>query len=188
MSTELKTPPARTLISLADALNWLKIESGDDDDTVERCIDIVHDEAETILGRAIESQVWLEYFDHFPGYEFKLTRGKVISVESIKYLDSDAVEQTWDTSNYEVDLKSIAGRIRPLPTKSFPSTATRYNAVTVEYTCGFPNMPKDILSGMYRHLTDVYDNRETLLHTKQKVVSVPRSVYWSYHRHRLNLV
>ena len=72
-----------------------------------------------------------------------LPTGPVQSVESIKYLDQDGDEQTWDDAEYRVDVSGMPARIVPVSLSSWPAALTTAGSVRVEFVAGFGD-PADI--------------------------------------------
>lgn len=92
--------------------------------------------------------------------------GPVQSIDSIKYLDSDGVEQTLDPALYRADTHSELARIFPSPgAGSWPATSQEPNAVTIEYTAGHDDVsgdyvPEEAKQAILLQVGTLYQNRQ----------------------------
>lgn len=132
------TSPAQALpISITEMKHALRL------DTVDAAGDA---EIEAIIGSATkqfenETSVRLVIateqlkLDRFPDV-IELRRSPIHSVLSIKYQDINDAEQTLSSTKYEVDSRSLTGRIVPVFGEIWPSTYETLDAVTVEFTAG----------------------------------------------------
>lgn len=139
MSAEQVTPPAVLAVPLQMAFDTLRLEG--DEATAMTPLITLRIKANTRAGehnsgRCFVHQGWQVTLDRF--YDsIRLERSPLASVESVRFYDTDGVEQTLDPSDYIVDLKSAPGFIVPAPDKAWPCTQVRINAVTVDYTVGY---------------------------------------------------
>lgn len=97
---------------------------------------------ESLTGLQIMPAVWELWMDAFPmDGQIELPRAPLSSVVSIKYLDQDLVEQTFDSANYSTEIPAgpfpSRGRVLLLPTVSWPSTGMQQSAVKVQYRAGY---------------------------------------------------
>lgn len=134
------TPPPYEAISLAETKSHLKI----DDDIVNYDSDIAGYIAaargwlEGYTGLSLIQQTFEMSIDAWPscGY-LELPRSPLISVDSIKYIDSNGAEQTWGAVNYQTDLVSVPGRIALAYAGNYPSSfRSDLNAWKVRFTAG----------------------------------------------------
>jgi uncharacterized phiE125 gp8 family phage protein len=102
--------------------------------------------------------------DRFPIGEFFLRRPRLISVTSIKYLDTNGTQQTLSTSNYSVDTKSEPGRLVPAYNLTWPDTRTDTNAIEIIYHAGYgttaDTVPFSIKQAIKITVANWYENRE----------------------------
>ena len=131
---------------------------------------------EDILRCSMMAQEWKLVLDGFP-CEIRLPRGPVATVDSIKYINNDGVQQTLASIHYQTDLLSDPPRIVPAYGEVWPSTRWQMNTVEVAYTAGVTD-PANVSDGrkllIKLYFATFYQNRETVLidHT---VVSVPHT-------------
>lgn len=87
--------------------------------------------------------------------------GKLQSVESVKYIDSNGVQQTLANTEYQVVGSELIGRILPAYGKSWPSCRQQPDAIEISYTCGFGNpidIPQSLKSWMIMYVGALLDN------------------------------
>ncbi len=91
----------------------------------------------------------------------------LISVESVKYLDSNGDEQTLDESSY---LVSDSAPCLITPVASWPETSKSGDSLRVEFTAGYSDpgssplaseaLPATVRVAMLMQIADMYENRE----------------------------
>jgi len=97
------------------------------------------------------------------GYEIYLPLPPLQTVDSIKYIDTDGVQQTLSAAQYIVDTVSEPARVTPAYGVTWPSTRNQINAVEVVFTCGFgalTEVPEAIKNWMLIRIGSLYENRE----------------------------
>lgn len=122
--------------------------------------------AEVHTRRALLTQTLEESFDRFPGWVMTLSKSRLQSVVSIKYTDTNGVEQTMDPSTYHVDAVSEPPRITPEFGLIWPYSRWELNAVRVRYVAGYGaavDVPAVIKHWMQLRLSTMEINRESLL-------------------------
>lgn len=92
---------------------------------------------EGYLGRALVTQKWRWAFDCFPARYIEVPLPPLISVESVKYVDTSGEVQTMSPSDYVADVALLQGRIRPAYGIVWPPTRAEELAVRVEFTAGY---------------------------------------------------
>lgn len=136
MTTRLITPPVAMAVSLEAARLAARADADEMDTEITTQVKAFTEEAEHYCGRAFIEQAWRVTLDSFPE-AVKLPHPPLISVEYVKFYDAQGVQQTLDPQDYQVDAASEPGYIVPAPGKAWPATATRINAVEVQYKCGY---------------------------------------------------
>lgn len=94
----LVTPPASTVVSLADLKAHLRVDGTDEDlliTTLEAAAVGYLDGWRGVLGRAILSQVWRQEFDGWGDLRLAMPD---VSAVAVTYLDKDGVEQPATTA------------------------------------------------------------------------------------------
>ncbi len=131
-----KISKATTLpVILADIKTHCAIDDGTTEDARLTALIWAADSfIESETNRAYVDQTWeLVCGGFLNGIE--LPKPPLVSVVSVKYFDSDNVEQTLSTNDYYVVIpETDYGYIEA--TNTFPTTFSRPDAVTIRFTCG----------------------------------------------------
>lgn len=95
----------------------------------------------------------------------ELLKPPVQSVTSVKYVDQDGVEQTWDSGNYAVDTESQPGRLLRGYGVSWPSVRREGVAAPVQitYVAGYGDreaVPEPYKQAMLLLIGHWYEHRE----------------------------
>ena len=136
MSLKLVTAPADEPVTLIEAKDHLKEETTANDAIISDAIVDARQWAEEYTGRQFVTATWEWFLDGFCP-SFRVPLPPLQSVTSIKYLDTAGAEQTLDAATYRVDAVSEPGRIALDYGKSWPSTYSVINAVTVRFAAGY---------------------------------------------------
>ncbi len=162
----LKTGPATTAISLAEAKAFLRVDSDYDDDDayITSLIGVATNVVEQFTRRRLITQTYNIYYDEFPPF-MDLQVGNVANVTHVKYYDTDNTLQTLDTSQYDVDIRVKPGRIYQAEDGNFPDTYERANSVEVEFVVGSAasDVEDAIKQAMYIVIGRYYENRQDVV-------------------------
>jgi uncharacterized phiE125 gp8 family phage protein len=162
----LKTAPASTPITLAEAKAFLRVDSDyDDDDTyITSLISVATQVVEQYTRRRLITQTYIIYYDEFPPY-IDLQIGEVASVVEIRYYDENNDLQRLATNQYDVDTRVRPGRIYQSNTGDFPNTYERPNAIEVEFIVGgsASDVPAPIVQAIYIIVGRYYENRQDVV-------------------------
>ena len=162
MSLTLVTPPSSEPLQLGEIKDHLRIDDDDNDSFLEGAIVVAREVVEGCTNRALISQVWDMHLDYFPA-EILVPKPKLISIDSITYVDTNGDTQTLDPTVYQVDSRRVPGRVAADYCQSWPSTRRQMNAVTIRFTCGYGNrtdVPKSIKTAMKLYIGHLFKNRE----------------------------
>lgn len=166
MSTRLIVPPAALAVSMEAARLAARVDVGPDgtsalDTEIEDAIRTYTAEAETETNRAIMEQTWRVTLDAFPD-SIRLDKARVLQVEHVKWYDVAGAQRTLHPEDYQVDAESEPGYIVPAPGKAWPATASRINAVEVQYRAGYgpdhTSVPDGISGFIKARLSEHFDN------------------------------
>ncbi|MBV5268973.1 MAG: phage head-tail connector protein, partial [Afipia sp.] len=91
-----------------------------------------------ILGRCLVEQTWRQDFNDFRSC-LRLPLFPVISVASVKYTDTDGVEQTIADPDYSLRNDDLGAYVEFVSTYSFPSLNAEGSSVRAEYVAGYAN-------------------------------------------------
>ncbi len=156
---------------------------GLEDDLIDALVKAARKRLEMDTGRALITQTWELYLDKFPDDdgEIWLPKPPLQSITSIKYYDTDGVEQTWSSDDYRVDIKSEPGRITPAYNESYPTTRTMINAVTIKFVCGYGSAGSDVDDDLIQAIKLLvghwYEFREAVL-SGTIIAEVPQTYQW----------
>lgn len=142
MDTSIYIPAAAEPISLAEMKNHLKQDSDitTDDALISAQIMACRDVIETRTGANVDRQkvmlatTFETKLDYFPPCIY-LPRVPLVSISSIKYIDTDGVEQTFSSSKYTI-VNAQLGIVELAYGETWPMTRSQTNAVTVRYVAG----------------------------------------------------
>lgn len=142
----LITAPAVDAIELDDVLNHLRVTQDQDKAQVQKLISSATTYQEDIERRAFITQTWDYFLDDFPGAfgHLEIPNPPLQSVTSITYIDQNEDSQTLAASKYIVDAVAEPGRIMPAIGESWPSTASKFNVVTIRFVAGYGNNPASV--------------------------------------------
>lgn len=159
------TAPSEEPVSLEEARLQAKVESTDDDTLVSEMIEAAREVVEDVTDFQLVSATWTWTLDRFPaGRFFVVPHPPMTAVTSIKYLDSDGVQQTWDAGSYDTDFTSIPGRIALAHGESWPTIrGGEIDSVEVIFVAGYANaaaVPSHYKQAMRLIVADWYKNRE----------------------------
>lgn len=111
------------------------------------------------------------------GFEIILPVSGAQSVSSIKYIDTNGVQQLLDPSQYKLGNVEEPARIMPAYGTTWPTTRNEINAVEVVYVAGYGDntmVPEGIKSWIKIRVGTLYENREEVaILNKGKVELLP---------------
>lgn len=169
----LVTAPAVEPVGLQEAKDHLRIDTADEDALIDSFIMVARQKVESHTGRSLITQTWDWKLDRFR-HLFEVPKGKLQSVTSVKYFDSDNVEQTVASTVYEVDAVSEPGRIREADGQTWPNHFNRLNAVTIRFVAGYGAtgnfVPWPIKAAMLLMVGHLWCNREASATREVKTV------------------
>jgi uncharacterized phiE125 gp8 family phage protein len=136
MTLKKLAEPAELAVSLVDAKNNLRIEQ--DDTTLDALLAIwiagIVAEAEHTSGSVFINRPMRASLARFS--ETIRLAAPTVSVESVKFFDTEGVERTLDPQAYYVNTETQPGYIAPARGRSWPAAACGPNVVTVNFIAG----------------------------------------------------
>ena len=169
-SKVLDTAASSEPIALSEAKLFLKVDTSDDDALIGTIISSAREYVENFTGYQLLSATYTQYLDKFPNKNtaIELLMNPVSAVTHVKYYDSDNTLQTWNTSNYDTDLKGKPARITLANDATFPTVYDRTNAVEIKFVAGYAStsatgFPKQLLNAMYLIIGHLYENRQDVI-------------------------
>ncbi|MFP4538722.1 MAG: head-tail connector protein [Dichotomicrobium sp.] len=182
-AVSLTSAPEEKPVSLDEAKQHLRILRDKEDDLIERLIATATADVEGragMTGRALITQSWEARFNCWPetGKALELPYPPLKEVTSVKYLDTDGVEQTLDASVYEVDTLAVPGEVRLAMDQSWPDIADRPGAVRVAFDAGYGAGPEDVPEPIRQAILlivgEFYQNRDLAEDPAARMRAVPR--------------
>lgn len=162
MAVKIITAPGEEPVSLADARHHCRVDGADDDTLIQALIAAAREQAEHETGRALCTQTHELVIDAFPK-AFVLRGAPIQSLVSVKYLDINGAEQTFDPADTLLDKDSEPGYLVPAYGKAWPDTFPVPNAVRARYVCGYgaaADVPTAIKQWMLLAIGAMYAQRE----------------------------
>jgi uncharacterized phiE125 gp8 family phage protein len=160
-----QTAPAVEPVTTDEAKKQARIPHTADDTYVASLIVAAREACENFLNRRLITQT-LEYFrDDFPwdSPEIELPGGRLQSITSLKYTDSDNTENTVDTGVYFAVTTAEPGSLRLAYGEVWPSAILKpAEAVVVRYVVGYglaAAVPADIRHGILLMVAHLYNDR-----------------------------
>jgi uncharacterized phiE125 gp8 family phage protein len=157
MAERLITPPSALAVSLDAARRVARVSGTSLDAELTDKIQGFTEDAEHATARAFVQQTWAVFLDAFPD-AIKLPKSPLISVDHVKFYDADGVLQTLDPQDYLVDDKSEPGWVVPAPGLAWPATATRINAVEVQFVCGYGQSDQSVPASIKQYILGMLEN------------------------------
>ena len=140
--------PGLEPVTLAEMkLHLRATEDTTDNDLITSLIIAARQWCEGYQNRAYISQTITLKSDRFPKV-FYIPRPLLISVTSIKYIDTAGVEQTLSTDVYDTDIYSQPGRIGLKYGQSWPAIRGDINSVEIIYKAGYGEATADVPDGI----------------------------------------
>lgn len=133
--------PATEPITLTTAKKHLEIAQGDDshDTHVQDLISEARAIWEHDTQQLLESRQVVEKLDCWPDCDWRFYYRPVESINSITYYDESNALQTLDASVYSLDGPNR--QLHLAVDQSWPSIESRWDAITITYTCGASDLP-----------------------------------------------
>lgn len=143
----LISKPTTSIVSLADAKVYLKVENDLEDNLILALIDAAEDAANKYMLRYIR-ETQFEYFEQSSASTIELRRARFSSIDSVSVLVGASWEQT---ENFEISSNSdIYGVVK---------LGTSHSAVKIRFTVGYKEVPPALRTAILIILANMYENR-----------------------------
>lgn len=179
MHLQLLTSPALEPVTLEQARAHLRLDAvgspptHPDDALVTALIVAARQRIENETGRALIAQQWEMVADGFAADEkgrIALPRQPVLSVDQVRYVDSDGVTQTFGLESPVTSWRLIGkdGAILvPGYNIAWPSARAQDDAVRIAFTAGYgeeaADVPAPLKAAMLLDIGLMYENRESVV-------------------------
>ncbi len=159
-------PDYTEIITISEAKAHLRVSGSSDDSYITTLINVAGKLSESYSGLSFVSQERRIKLDTFPcdDGEIIVPYGPVQTIDEFTYIDSDGVSPSMvPNTAYRLASHSELARLESI--HGWPSTETRFNAVTIEYTAGYnnvggPELPMTIKQAMLLQIGAMYENRQ----------------------------
>jgi len=173
-TTDASTEP----VSSTELKAFLRIDHTDEDTLLTSLITAARQMAEDYCQRSFITQTWKAYANDFPD-EIELLHGKVISVTTIKYSVTTALDTTLSSSSYNASTETDVCTI--FPVDSWPETDNDFpNSIEVAYTAGYgsseSDVPEVIVDVIKRIAADQYEMRTS----NKDMPKMMEKTWWMY--------
>lgn len=165
-------------MTLVDAKRHLNVYHDDDNAYIETLVDVAraHMEGDDgtggIVGSAITRHMLEMTLDAFPDDGvIVLPQPPLVSVGWVRYRDESGDLLTLSDTLYRVVPHPLRPRVERVHGTTWPTTATRSDAVVVRYTCGPASVPTTLLHALRLHVGHLYVNREIV--SERGMATVP---------------
>lgn len=165
MAIKIITGPVTEPVTEDEAKLHLRVDATDEDTPIARMIVTARQEAENLTRRALITQTLELGLSHWPEC-IKLPRPPLVSVTSIKYVDTAGTLQTLDAADYLVDDYNEPARIIPAYGKVWPLIRHQPNAIVVRYVAGYgaaSDVPAAIKNWMLLKIGTMYKMRSDVM-------------------------
>jgi len=145
------------LVTDAEVTQALKLDSSADTNYVTLVLKSARRYLEQLTGRSLITTVWRAEWDYLPRAgtyagaptirSLALPVAPLISVASVKYLDTDGAEQTFSSANYTVETGldlNKCGRLWLNDTADWPDLGSFPGALRVQFTAGHGPAATDV--------------------------------------------
>ena len=162
----LETAASVEPVTAAEVKLYARVAHSVEDALINSWIKAARKLAEDYQHRSYVEQVYRMTYDSFPNTCIDFPRPPLISVDSVKYYDTDDTETVFGSSNYFVDLNSEVGRLSLNYGVAWPTVTLRpINAVIIDFTTGYgvdaSTVPDSVKNAIYIYCTHMYENRES---------------------------
>lgn len=175
---KLITAPSVEPVTLADVKEQISFGDSLQDVVLVNHIKEARQYCEEYLNRALITQTLEMAFDSFPSDlffdAFKLKKMPIQSIESVKYLDTDGVEQTLDSDQYVLDDYSAWHSLMPAYAVSWPSTQDSALAVKIRYVAGYGDAGSDVPSPLLQAIKLIVGHWVRYLPVAESGVTITR--------------
>ena len=147
-------------VTLAEAKLHLRVDGTDEDALIWLYIKAARESCEDRLECTLPVTSWRLTLDSFPE-AIRLLRGPMLTLDAVRYIDIDGVQQTLSPQDYRLDMASTPGYVVPSFGKAWPETRAEINAVEVDFTAGYSiEIPAATKAWILLAIGELYANRE----------------------------
>lgn len=151
-------------VSLTEAKLRLRVDTSSEDNDITLSLDAAISWCQQYTNRQFIRAGYIVTLDDFPRGPIVLDAAPLVSITTLKYVNTAGTLTTWASSNYTVDIASEPGRVFPAYGIDWPEIREPGAAVQVQYVCGYgtatTDVPNDIRAAILTLTATLYRNRE----------------------------
>lgn len=141
-----------------DVKEWERVDEIAEDAWIADRIEEATEHLEAWMWVSIQPKQYEMKLDAFAS-QLCVPLSPVVSIDSITYVDADGAQQVLDAADYQHGTGDDT-RLMPAYGKTWPTTRSVMNAVTILFTSGMATVPQVIKSAIARMVAHVYVMRE----------------------------
>ena len=177
------TAPSEEPITLDEAKDHLRVVESAEDDLIEGFIAAARELAEEQAWRTFVTTVYDGFLEGWPkDGAIELARPPIQSVASVKYTDSDGVEQTFSAASWQLVAAGGFGRVMLRYGESWPTATLQTGLpIVVRYTAGYgaaAALPERVKSLLKLLVGALYEHREAVVMQSGAAVAEMPAVGW----------
>lgn len=167
--------PADKSVTLEEAKSHLRVETTDEDDTIDAYLQAAIDACASFAGRAFDQTEYRLDLIGWPGCGYiDVPIAPVVSIATVKYYDDDNALQTVDAADWRWNATPEGARIWFQDTFFGPSLFAREDAVIVDLLAGYDppdysagvdpelKLPSQAKAAIFLSIGHLYANREAV--------------------------
>lgn len=166
-------------VSASEFKTFARIDGADEDTLIDALLKTARQMAEDYCERSFITQTWKLYGNNFPT-EILIPRGKVISITSVKYTTTTALDTTF--TDFTSSLQNDIGVI--VPNDSWPDTDAEVpNSVEIVYTAGYgaaSAVPESIKTAIKMIASDLFENRQSFAEKSTGMIGYYSKPTWQF--------
>lgn len=162
------TPATVDPLTVAEMKAHSRIDTDAEDNYISALISAATQDTQAVQWRQFVNATYTLTLSGFPSCSYiELPRPPLSSITSLKYLDANGTQQTWDVANYRMDKSCEPGRLCLAYGASWPSIRAQSNAVEIVFVAGF-GADGSAVPEIHRHsirfkAAHWYENREPVI-------------------------
>ena len=159
-------------VTLDDMKEHLRVVHTDDDRYIQTLLLAATKWAEDFQNRIYVTRTMTDYLDNWETI-IRPIYSPLVSVTTIKYYDTDGVQQTLSNTLYRVDTNTEPGRITEAYDTSWPDIRLITNTIEIEYLTGYgtaSKVPDDVKAAIKLIVGHLYEHREVVSEVKLEMV------------------
>lgn len=152
---------ATSPVTLAEAKAQLRVDGTDEDTYITALIAAATAFVGEKAGRVMAEETWAASYSSITG-DLVLPKSPVQELVSVTYYDADNALQNYSVGDLYLFLTDDYSTVRPKPTKAWPQTAIREDAITVTFKAGYTTLPTELSMAVLLTVAHFYEHRSAV--------------------------